>query len=258
MNSIWVLSVRTTADYGEKGEEIKVSAYKMFADAREAMRACMRKYAFETDNVMFDRDGHISYLTEYIEEKCSKELSYSVNLIDMGNAKKKAVINVLRNVFGKEFPAEEMIESLPGIIEDVEEAKAENAVNRLVQAGAKAELIAEEVASAKKFDEQVLDRQVWEHLTDSLRDVFAGREHLIAEKGFYTDQSIAVEYKGDSVSVFGFDDSPDDYDEVYDPEIRTNCFSMEEEKDYYLYLKDQFGTRGFSTLYIDLKRASLQ
>jgi hypothetical protein len=44
----------------------------------------------------------------------------------------------------------------------------------------------------------------------------------------------------------------------YDPYIATNAFSMEEEKDYYIYIDDLLGQDCSSELYIDLKQVEVK
>ncbi len=92
--------------------------------------------------------------------------------------------------------------------------------------------------------------------SDALQGVFAGRE--VSLQGFadeYTDGMLAIDFSKDSVSVYGNDDGPCN---GYDPVIRTNCFSMQEEKEYYLYLNDLFGQDEASAeLYIELRQAQL-
>ena len=45
----------------------------------------------------------------------------------------------------------------------------------------------------------------------------------------------------------------------YDPDIRTNIFSMKQEQEYYLYINDLLGQDDFSSeLYIDLKKVTIQ
>lgn len=71
----------------------------------------------------------------------------------------------------------------------------------------------------------------------------------------YMDGMIALHYNGESVLFYGADDGP--YN-GYDPYIATNAFSMEEEKDYYIYIDDLLGQEYSSELYIDLKKVELK
>lgn len=71
----------------------------------------------------------------------------------------------------------------------------------------------------------------------------------------YEDGMIALNYDGESVLCYGSDDGP--YN-GYDPYIATNAFSMEKEKDYYIYIDDLLGQEYSSELYIDLKKVELK
>lgn len=70
----------------------------------------------------------------------------------------------------------------------------------------------------------------------------------------YEDGMIVLNYDGESVLCYGCDDGP--YN-GYDPYIATNAFSMEEEKDYYIYIDDLLGQEYSSELYIDLKKVKV-
>ncbi len=75
------------------------------------------------------------------------------------------------------------------------------------------------------------------------------------EKGEYTDYMIAFKYDGESIVSYGDDDGPCN---GYNPYIATNAFSMEQEKDYYIYIDDLFGQDASSELYIDLKKVEVK
>ena len=49
-----------------------------------------------------------------------------------------------------------------------------------------------------------------------------------------------------------------DQKNTYNPDINTNMFSMQEEKDYYMYIKDSFGQNDDpAVLFMDLKKVSV-
>ncbi len=109
--------------------------------------------------------------------------------------------------------------------------------------------------SEEECSEGWLTPQIWKQLCDALQSVFGGKDAL--PQGFcphYDDAMIAVDFSENSVSVYGYDDGPDN---GYEPVIRTNCFSMQEEQDYYLYLNDLFGFGTSAELYIELRRVPL-
>ena len=113
-----------------------------------------------------------------------------------------------------------------------------------------------------------LDNEVWEDfeildfeklniIADSLRDAFEGKDfefEMPAE--LCSDGMIAVSSTPGEMFMFGDDDGP--YN-GYNPVIKTNIFSMKEEKNYYLYLDDRFGQDdATSELYIDLVKAEVK
>ena len=105
-------------------------------------------------------------------------------------------------------------------------------------------------------DEEDLFSETLDRLSAALCDIFTGKEHLPEDSSIYFDGLITVEYEEGEVSVFGEDDGPCN---GYDPEICTNCFSMEVEKDYFLHVKDLFGQDELpAVLYIDLKKTELR
>ncbi len=105
-------------------------------------------------------------------------------------------------------------------------------------------------------DSEVLDINRLNHVVNSLRDAFLGKEvHFEMESECCADGMIAIYSKLNEVSLCGEDDGPSN---GYDPDIRTNIFSMREEKHYYLYIDDCFGQDDCtSELYIDLQQAVL-
>ena len=71
----------------------------------------------------------------------------------------------------------------------------------------------------------------------------------------YMNGMIGLNYDGNSIMIYGVDDGPCN---GYDPYIATNAFSMDEEKDYYIYIDDLFGEDYSSELYIDLKKVEVK
>ena len=105
-------------------------------------------------------------------------------------------------------------------------------------------------------DFEILDTNRINYVIDSLRDAFSGKDiEFQMQSEFCADGIIAIKSKPGEISFRGDDDRP--YN-GYDPDLRTNIFSMKEEKHYYLYIDDRFGQSGCtSELYIDLQKAEL-
>lgn len=88
--------------------------------------------------------------------------------------------------------------------------------------------------------------------------IFAGEEAdllSISDCDHYDDGMIAVALKDGAIKICGYEDGP--YN-GYDPVISTNMFTMQAEKDYYLYVDDLFGQDESAELYIDLKKVDVQ
>lgn len=106
-------------------------------------------------------------------------------------------------------------------------------------------------------DFEVLDYEKLVYITDSLRDAFEGKDlefELPAE--LCGDGMLVVSSTPGEMFMHG------DYEGIYNgynPLIKTNIFSMKEEKNYYLYLDDRFGQDdATSELYIDLVKAEVK
>ena len=106
-------------------------------------------------------------------------------------------------------------------------------------------------------DFEVLDKEKLVYITDSLRDAFEGKDlefELPAE--LCGDCMLVVSSTPGEMFMYG------DYEGIYNgynPLIKTNIFSMKEEKNYYLYLDDRFGQDdATSELYIDLVKAEVK
>ena len=105
-------------------------------------------------------------------------------------------------------------------------------------------------------DCEVLDINRINYVVTSLREAFSGKEvDFEMESEYCTDFMIAIHSKPGEVSFCGEYDGP--Y-KGYEPDLRTNIFSMKEEKHYFLYIDDRFGQDDCtSELYIDLQKAEL-
>ena len=102
-----------------------------------------------------------------------------------------------------------------------------------------------------------LDKRRLGYVIESLQRAFAGENiEFEMESDSCTDWMIEIEAHPGSVRFYGVDDGPCN---GYNPDIRTNIFSMEQEQDYYLYINDLLGQDDFSSeLYIDLKKVTIQ
>ncbi len=69
MDSIWVLSVKTSLPYVcEKVEDMKTEffAFGSFEDAKQALKNKLKEFAF-SENSMFDGNGNMIYLKHYLD-----------------------------------------------------------------------------------------------------------------------------------------------------------------------------------------------
>ena len=93
-------------------------------------------------------------------------------------------------------------------------------------------------------------------IQNAFYSIFNGENCLLdIQKNEYEDGMIALNYNGESVLCYGVDDGPFN---GFDPCIATNAFSMEEEKDYFIYIDDLLGQDYSSELYIDLKKVEVK
>lgn len=105
-------------------------------------------------------------------------------------------------------------------------------------------------------DFECLDKNRLYNVIESLRDAFDGRDFRFEmESEYTTDWFIAIESTLGNILIHGENDGPCN---GVDPLIKTNIFSMKEEKDYYLYIDDLFGQDYSAELYIDLKKAEIK
>lgn len=114
---------------------------------------------------------------------------------------------------------------------------------------------------------EMLTYELLEKTQSILRTVFKENEpSLVLEEKEYADEGIVIKFSADELNIVGHKTSFADMN-GYAPIIRTNIFKMDEEKDYFLYIKDQFGYgkdnmyggyQRFSELYIDLKSTMLE
>ncbi len=104
--------------------------------------------------------------------------------------------------------------------------------------------------------EDFLTREVLSKIQNSFYSIFNGENCVLdIYENEYQDGMLALNYNGKSVLCYGADDGPCN---GYDPYIATNAFSMEEEKDYFIYIDDLLGQDYSSELYIDLKKVEIK
>ena len=118
----------------------------------------------------------------------------------------------------------------------------------------------DEYIDGMKVYKEVYDGELTKELLikiyDALLSIIKGENTVLElDKGKYDDDRIAFIYDGESLTSKGIGTAIDD---CYDPYIATNAFSMEEEKDYYVYIDDMFGQDCSSELYIDLKQVEVK
>lgn len=181
MKDCWVLSVKTSLpETAQRFDRLKtsISVFDSFEKARDAMRSCIKGYAF-SENQMFDGKGRLKRLEEYIERRCEE-----------------------------------------GDIEDGEEGE--------------------------------LNKGVLSEISRALAEAFSGADTVLRLKdGYYTDWMVSMEVKEGRLQFSGDDDGPCN---GYDPVLATNIFSMEKDREYYLYIEDLFGQNRYpAVLYIDLR-----
>ena len=105
-------------------------------------------------------------------------------------------------------------------------------------------------------DEGFLSKNILLKIQDSLFAMLNCEDTVLdIEEGEYSDCMISLNYDGEKVNMCGDYEGPCN---GYDPYIATNAFSMEEEKDYYLYIDDLLGQDYSSELYIDLKQVEVK
>lgn len=103
------------------------------------------------------------------------------------------------------------------------------------------------------YSDDFLTRGKLTHIHESIKRIFAGEDFILYFIESCDDGLIACTYKNGVLNIFGFDDGPIN---GYDPTVKTNMFSMKEQKNYYLYIDDAFGQyEEASKLYIDLIHA---
>ena len=105
-------------------------------------------------------------------------------------------------------------------------------------------------------DFECLDKKRIYYILEALSDAFDGKDfEFEMEAEYTTDWFIAIESNPGNILIRGEDDGPCN---GYDPYIKTNIFSMKEEKDYCLYIDDLFGQDFSAELYIDLKKTEVK
>lgn len=88
--------------------------------------------------------------------------------------------------------------------------------------------------------------------------IFAGEDvKLDFKKGVYDDCNIEVTFNADYIAMRGVGCGPIN---GYNPKADTNLLSMNEEKDYYIYLDDMFGQLEDATseFYLDLRKTTVE
>ena len=108
------------------------------------------------------------------------------------------------------------------------------------------------------FDESFLSKERLTYIADSLRAAFAGEdvEFSMPEDHYDDGCYFSVECGEGTLSLLGDYEGPCN---GINPVLKTNIFSMKEEKDYYLYLNDRFGQDDCSSeLYVDLTCCEVQ
>lgn len=88
-------------------------------------------------------------------------------------------------------------------------------------------------------DFECLNKKVIYNILEALCDVFNGKDfEFEMESEYMTDWFIAIESNLGNILIRGEDDGPCN---TYDPYIKTNIFSMKEEKEYCFHIDDMFG-----------------
>ncbi len=102
----------------------------------------------------------------------------------------------------------------------------------------------------------MLEKKHFQFIAEVLKKAFSGEDVAFTLPYVECDDGrIGITNEDDWISVYGADDGPIN---GYRPEIRTNIFSMQEDKSYYLYINDIFAQRVSSELYIDLVKAQVK
>ena len=119
----------------------------------------------------------------------------------------------------------------------------------------------EDDSDDEEYDgERLLTARILNDFLRALKEVFAGNDVAFSlEEGKYSDfTTISIFADDGEVSLYGDYDGP--LNET-DPYISTNAFSMKEEKDYHLHIKDQFCSPEYaenSLLCVDLKKVRME
>lgn len=108
----------------------------------------------------------------------------------------------------------------------------------------------------EEYCEDFLTRTMLLKIQKAFYSIFNGEKVVLdLYENEYMDGMIGLNYDGNSIMIYGVDDGPCN---GYDPYIATNAFSMDEEKDYYIYIDDLLGQEYSSELYIDLKKVEVK
>lgn len=105
--------------------------------------------------------------------------------------------------------------------------------------------------------EGCLKKEEMTKIQNALKNALSGKDTILdIAEGKYTDLFVTEVISDNSIRIFGDSEGPIN---GCDPVLFTNIFSMEEERDYYLYIDDMFyDTEASSELYVDLKKAKIE
>lgn len=109
----------------------------------------------------------------------------------------------------------------------------------------------------KYYNEYILSTKVLVSFYKAIKGVLNGEDVILnIESGEYRDFTNALVVKNGDVKLFGCEEGPCNN---INPFIETNAFTMDEEKDYHLYIKDQFFIEPWesSIMMIDLIKTEL-
>lgn len=111
--------------------------------------------------------------------------------------------------------------------------------------------------SLNNYNEHFLNAGRLSGFYKALKGVLSGKDvKLKIKSGKYWNFTMALVVKNGDAKLFGCEEGPCNN---INPFIETNAFTMDEENDYHLYIKDQFFIEPWesSILMIDLKKTEL-
>ena len=105
----------------------------------------------------------------------------------------------------------------------------------------------------EEFGDAFLTKAKLMDIYKTLQNIFDGEDIHPDFSEECDDGMIACIYKNKELEIYGVDDGPCN---GYNPVLKTNMFSMKDEKNYFFYIDDAFGQdEATSELYIDLVKA---